>query len=167
MTANRHVYYMAHPLRPTQEEIDATEPYRVEPGRNEYELDSEIWIPYEERVKEATLANAERAMRWLAWLRRSFPLVTFIAPWIASVLAGDDDRDPVMRAAGIADAVTLIPRLDGVVMVGGRVSEGMRCEGDVARQVVSLTHLGAEPPREVPADTADVMRQLARGERAL
>lgn len=93
-------------------------------------------------------ANIARAMRWLSWLRRSFPESTFIAPWIAAVLSGEDDADPRQREAGLVDADTVIPRLDGVVLVGGRVSSGMRREAMAARRVWSLTWLGLEPESE-------------------
>lgn len=91
-------------------------------------------------------ANLERAMRWLAWLRRTFPETTFVAPWIASVLAGDDDADPAQREAGLVDADAVIPRLDGVVLVGGRESSGMTREATRARRAWDLTGLGDEPP---------------------
>jgi hypothetical protein len=67
-------------------------------------------------------------MRWLSWLRRSFPETTFVAPWIAAVLSGEDDGDPKQREAGLVDADTLIPRVDGVVLCGGRISSGMERE---------------------------------------
>ena len=51
-------------------------------------------------------ANLARAMRWLSWLRRSFPETTFIAPWIAAVLGGEDDADPD-RADSPAHSVVL------------------------------------------------------------
>lgn len=76
----------------------------------------------------ATRTNVDRAMKWLTWLRRSFPETTFIAPWIASVLAGDDDRDPAQREAGIVDAEAVLERCDGIVLCGPRISSGMRRE---------------------------------------
>lgn len=91
-------------------------------------------------------ANIERAMRWLAWLRRAFPETTFIAPWIAAVLSGEDDSDPAQREAGLVDADALIPLLHGVVLIGGRISSGMGREDGLARQSWDLTWLGDEPP---------------------
>lgn len=95
---------------------------------------------------EGLHANLEGAMRWLAWLRRTFPEVSFVAPWIASVLAGDDDSDPRQREAGIVDALVVIPRLDGIVLCGGRVSAGMARERSAARRVWDLTVTGSDPP---------------------
>ncbi len=133
----RPVWYMAHPLRPTEAEMAV---FQVGADRFRLALDQ----------------NLRRAQRWLTWLRRTFPSVTFVAPWIASVLAGDDDADPAQREAGIADALALIPLLSGVVHVGGRVSSGMTSEASAARRVVDLTGLGAEPRRVVTPEPSIV-----------
>jgi hypothetical protein len=90
--------------------------------------------------------NLARAQRWLVWLRRRFPADTFIAPWIAAVLSGEDDADPAQREAGLVDADAVIPLLAGVVLCGGRVSSGMGRERKSARAVVNLTAFGQEPP---------------------
>lgn len=90
--------------------------------------------------------NIKRALRWLEWLRRSFPTVTFIAPWIASVMSGEDDSDPAQREAGLVDAETIVDRCSGVVLVGGRISSGMMRESAAARWTSDLTWLGEEPP---------------------
>jgi hypothetical protein len=90
-------------------------------------------------------ANLERAMRWLTWLRRTFPETTFIAPWIAAVLAGEDDSDPTQREAGLVDAVAVIRLVHGVVLCGGRVSTGMQSERLAAMRTWDLTFLGEEP----------------------
>lgn len=91
-------------------------------------------------------ANLERAMRWLAWLRRTFPETTFIAPWIATVLAGADEHDPVQREAGLVDDCAVVERCDGIVLCGGRESSGMTREATRARRAWDLTGLGDEPP---------------------
>lgn len=130
--AMRLVFYMAHPLAPTSAQIS----WRAAAGSPEH-------------YAAALNDNLHRAMRWLMWLRRSFPGVTFIAPWIAAVAAGDDDADPAQREAGLVDAEALIPRLDGAVLVGGRVSSGMERERRSARLAIDLTDLGEEPPMEL------------------
>lgn len=131
----RQVLYVAHCLRPTEEEIAEIPMRRVERGRGEYEPDTWHPVPDAERVALALRANLDRAMAWLAWLRRSFPETTFIAPWIASVLAGGDDTDPVQREAGFVDDCAVIERCDGIVLCGGRISEGMRREMKHGRAV--------------------------------
>lgn len=129
----RQVLYVAHAVRPTEEEIAAIPMGRIEPGRGEYERDAWFPIPDTERVALATRANLDRAMAWLSWLRRSFPETTFIAPWIASILAGADDADPAQREAAFLDCCAVVERCDGIVLVGPRISEGMRREMEHAR----------------------------------
>lgn len=101
-------------------------------------------------------ANILRALRWLAWLRKTYPNITFIAPWIAAVLAGADDSDPAAREAGLVDDCAVVERCDGIVLCGGRISSGMRREmehrwgsreegGPFESEVYDLTAVGAEP----------------------
>lgn len=90
--------------------------------------------------------NIKRALRWLSWLRRTFPKVTFIAPWIAAVMSGENDDDPAQREAGLVDAVAVVDACDGVVLVGGRISSGMERERKAASWELDMTWLGEEPP---------------------
>lgn len=114
--------------------------------------------------------NIARALRWLKFLRRKYPAVTFVAPYIASLLSGEDDADPVQRQAGLEDARALIVRLDGVVLVGGRLTEGMNFEakaclapGDLLAAVYDMIFLGPEPPIGVAADMLPPLEWFARG----
>lgn len=98
--------------------------------------------------------NCRNALKWLRFLRKhSSAAIT--APWIAGILSGEDDSDPAQRARAIAECCELASRMDGVVLVGGRVSAGMAMERDAAiaagRAVYDLTAMGVEPPAEVPA----------------
>lgn len=133
---SRSVLYVSAPLRPTEEEIvrhtmaeiaaeiDALRPHPdlglpfMAPGIRKRSAPTEL----------ALRANLERAMRWLSWLRRSFPETTFIAPWIAIVLSGADDSNPVVRERAMQDNFAVIERCDGIVLCGPRISEGMRRE---------------------------------------
>lgn len=94
--------------------------------------------------------NIARALRWLRFLRNAAPGVIFDASWIAHILSGADDNDPVQRQAGLDGATTLIRRLDGVVCVGGRISDGINIECARSRFVYDLTSLGDEPPIATP-----------------
>ena len=91
-------------------------------------------------------ANLARALRWLAWLRKSFPATTFIAPWIATVYSLGGDDSPELREAGLVDDCAVVEICEGVVLVGGRISSGMEREKQHAGLVSDLTHLGDEPP---------------------
>lgn len=94
------------------------------------------------------VGNTTRAKRWLHWLKVTFREETFVAPWIADLECGMNDSDPVQREAGLVDCETVVQRLTGIVLVGGRISTGMARECAVAREIVDLTQLGAEPPAQ-------------------
>lgn len=143
----RRVLYVAAPLRPTEAEI------RYAERASGHLPDWGVSIG-----SVAINLNLQRAMRWLSWLRRSFPGTTFTAPWIASIMAGADDSDPVQRQAGMADNFAIIERCDGIVLCGGRISDGMRREMEhrcgTRAEVYDLTGLGSEPPfDESPAES--------------
>lgn len=155
---SRVVLYVACPLRPTEMEIAA-----IPDGWDSMADPRDPRLRFgllRERERLALRANLERAKRWLAWLRRAFPQITFIAPWIAAIESGSDDSDPAARLAGIADCCAVIERCDGIVLCGGRVSEGMGRECDHGLEfwgvenfeVVDLTGLGAEPPHPAGDD---------------
>lgn len=144
----RAVLYVAAPLRPTEEEIE-----RVRDGAARPDLWTEA-----ARTQAALSSNIDRAMRWLAWLRRSFPETTFIAPWIVEILSGADDPDPAQREAGMQGNFAVIERCDGIVLCGGRISEGMRREMEHGKarymtqeapnyfEVYDMTGCGTDPP---------------------
>lgn len=149
----RRLLYVAHPVAPSEEEIAAAAIASV--GPNFPILDNPDLMAHAKRL--ATKDNLERGMRWLNWFR-VFPETTFIAPWIASIMAGGDDSDPKQREAGLVDDCAVVERCDGIVLCGGRISSGMRREMEHGRrrlmtqdmpnyfEVYDLTKLGTEPP---------------------
>lgn len=160
----RRVLYVAHPLRPTEDEIAAT-------GH----------VACEYAVEVATKYNAGQALAWRNWLRDTFPDITFVAPWIGDVLAGDDDSDPAQRARGIRDNCALIAKLDGIVLCGPRISAGMAAERDAfiglsehapigmsaeetlrdrCCRIFNLTGLGSTPPAALPLPIMN-LREIA------
>src|SRR5215213_1939252 len=94
-------------------------------------------------------ANIKRALRWLGWLQRHEPGMV-IAPWIAGVLAGEDDNDPAQRERGLRTAEETCRRCSGIILCGGRLSSGMERELNIITSmrgsVADLRGLGAEPP---------------------
>lgn len=120
----RQVLYVAHPVAPTQGELVDAIRFTPEDASDE------------ERVRIATQPvrdNIKSAMRWLAWLRKSFPETTFIAPWIAGIMSGEDNSVPAQREAGLVDCCAVVERCDGIVLCGGRISSGMRREMEHGR----------------------------------
>ena len=138
----RAVYYLAHPLAPTEEQIRACTG-SLHPGDRSA------------AIRDGLAANLARAQRWLRWLRRSFPETTFIAPWIAAVLSGEDDADPTQREAGLVDACAVVPLLTGIVLCGGRVSSGMGHEAAAAKRAIDLTYY-TDPPELTPHGTFEM-----------
>jgi hypothetical protein len=97
-------------------------------------------------------ANLARALRWLKWLADRDHDTTYIAPWIAAIMSGEDDSDPYARTRGLRHDCNVVRRCDAIVLVGGRVSSGMAIERSTAItmgiDVIDLTDLGDEPPAE-------------------
>lgn len=105
-------------------------------------------------------ANVARARRWLRWARTvAFRDYEVIAPWLENLALGDDDADAIVREYNLRKSERTAARCDAILLVGGRVSEGMRREARAcssnsrpfAKQglVVDLSVLGEEPPDEI------------------
>ncbi len=104
--------------------------------------------------------NLRRALRWLAYLTAT-RTESIIAPWIAGLMAGEDDSDPEQRERGLQTCTETARRCDGIILVGGHISSGMRRELDAVREsggrVIDLTHMGTEPP--TVQTNADILRE--------
>lgn len=82
-------------------------------------------------IEGETLAgNIERARARLRWCHERFPAWVVIAPWLAEIEAYGvtEDGERAQRAAGMARNLEVTRRCDGILLVGGRVSAGMRAE---------------------------------------
>lgn len=113
--------------------------------------------------------NLARAERWLGWLMQRNTDTAYIAPWISQVRVGDD-ADPAQRDRGLLDCEAAAARCDGIVLVGGRVSTGMRREAEAAkragRPVVDLTTLGELPPGPMRGVSSDWLPRDSWGDAA-
>lgn len=107
--------------------------------------------------------NLARARRWLRWLWEAHPGVVVVCPWLHDIeaLPMRDDH-PEEREASIKRCEAVARICDAVVLVGGRVTEGMRREAAVAKEVIDLTWLGAEPPTPERDDWQGRLRPLLR-----
>jgi hypothetical protein len=96
-------------------------------------------------------ANLARALRWLRWLVDHCPRWAIAAPWIAYAQALDDTV-PEHRERAMRDCLAWASDEELIILVGGRVSDGMQQELDTAAAegatVCDLTFLGEEPPTE-------------------
>lgn len=109
---------------------------------------TEVWYVAHPVVGDVA-GNVARARRWLRWLIDQEPLRAFCCPWIPYVEVLPD-ADAQQRERGLRDDEAMAARCDGIVLVGGRISSGMRREmlatAAAGGRVVDLTGLGAEPP---------------------
>lgn len=87
-------------------------------------------------------ANRASAAKWAAWVANTFR-VAVVADWIW--MTGELEETPENRAFGLACDRELVRRCDAMVMVGPRVSEGMRLESEHARAVVDWTGATVDP----------------------
>lgn len=97
------------------------------------------------------MENLGSARRWLHALVDATDW-SIVASWMPYVETFDEDS---YRARGLADDLAVVERCDAIVLVGGRISQGMRIEHDHAAAhglaVVNLVALGDMPPADLRA----------------
>lgn len=101
--------------------------------------------------------NLARAKLWLRWLvENTHEPSAVIAPWITEVEIWDDSK-PADRESGLARCEAVIERCDEILLVGGRVSNGMDRERrhaiDCGIKVIDMTTMGALPPKVASQNT--------------
>ena len=95
--------------------------------------------------------NCKKAIEWVRWLTLNEPSRVYIAPWVAEVLAfvGQDIPEAFYDRV-LADDQDVVSRLDGILLVGGRISRGMQLEREAAqahdRCVADWSELAEPPP---------------------
>lgn len=99
--------------------------------------------------------NARNAIAWIKWLVLNDPTRVYIAPWVAEVLAFSDAvMTPEFYDRVLCDDEEVVARLDGILLVGGRVSTGMARELEAAREsyldVLDLTRFVSPPADDTP-----------------
>lgn len=102
---------------------------------------------------EGVQANLASARDWLRFLIGACPDVAFCVSWLPYLNVLEDTG--ASRERGLRDDCEMVRRCDAVLMVGDRVSAGMRREADCAHVVIDGTGL----PRE---DVAVDVNQWAR-----
>lgn len=112
------------------------------------------------------VGNVTRVRMWLRFLLEAEPDVAFGCPWLPYVEVLDDGV-PAHRARGLRDCLAFVPKFDGIVLVGGKISSGMRLELDVAETaglwVADLTNWGRFPPGTGLAEVSRAVGMLADG----
>ena len=96
-------------------------------------------------------SNLIMARRWFRWLVDHDPHSAFVLSWIIYCEMLDDDN-PAHRERGLQDNCAIAARCGGIVLVGGTISSGMRCELNAvigaceSPRIADLTRLGPRPP---------------------
>ncbi len=96
--------------------------------------------------------NVDRTLKWLRWLTEVDPSRIYIAPWVGEVLA-HLDLDPIpadFYDRVLSDDEEVVRRLDGILLVGDRMSNGMQREWAAAKiagkKVYDMVGLVHPPP---------------------
>ena len=87
-------------------------------------------------VGKTPLANAFNAAKWLRWFITNDPSRIYVAHWIGEVLAFPEETGEAHRdyEASLSDDVEVLCKFDEIVLVGGKISNGMQQELDRAKQ---------------------------------
>lgn len=89
--------------------------------------------------------NLDRAKRWYTWLVREFPRNAYQCQWVIECeLFGIGETNSAGPA--FTRGLEVVRRCDAVVLVGGRISDGMKQEARAAIAVLDLSMIGDEPP---------------------
>jgi hypothetical protein len=144
--SRRHVVYLAHPVAPTEEEVERELAYLVTYAPFAAEMTAEALREMARR--RAIDINIHSALEWLQWLVENTDWA-ICAPWIPYVnQIGDDGGE--LRERGLVDNCAIAERCDAIALCGGRVTDGAgRERGAVTRAggaVLDLTPLGPRPP---------------------
>lgn len=104
-------------------------------------------------VSGDAIGNCMKVVRWVKWLTEHDPTRVYIAPWVAEVLAFPSATPEVYERA-LQDDEEVIAHLDGIIMVGGKVSSGMKREWDRAMRehLYGVDMSRYATPEDVPAD---------------
>jgi hypothetical protein len=98
--------------------------------------------------------NCTRARLWFRWLLDAFPEVSLVASWLPylDVLPDQGSTGAAWRERGLRDCEAVVQACTGIILVGGRISNGMNREAAAAVsagcQVLDLTALGPLPPAD-------------------
>lgn len=90
--------------------------------------------------------NLENVQKWFLWLIHNTDW-TISVPWFIYV----SNLDETYRKRALRDDLAILDTCDGIVLTGGKISEGMAMELGLARathkQVFDLTSIGYEVPQ--------------------
>lgn len=105
-------------------------------------------------------ANCDKVLKWLKFLTAEDPSRIYIAPWVGEVLA-HLDMGPIPEhfyERVLTDDEMVVRKLDGILLVGGKLSGGMARERAAARAAGKKVYdlLDCTDPSQVCAPEDDV-----------
>lgn len=78
--------------------------------------------------------NLRNVIGWIRYMTLADPSRVYIAPWVAEVQAFlDENMDPAFYDRVLSDDEEVVRHLDGILLIGGKVSTGMARELAAAR----------------------------------
>lgn len=89
-------------------------------------------------VSGAPMDNVFRTVQWIEWFTKNDPTRIYVAPWMGEVLAFPGKSGETRHRAwdeALNDDEQVIEHFDGIILVGGRVSDGMRREMNAASRL--------------------------------
>jgi hypothetical protein len=81
------------------------------------------------------LPNVTRAKKWLTWFLENDRTRVYIAPWITEVELSAKGKHHITYGDALSDDLCVVEHCDGIILVGGMISNGMKMELD--RAVIS------------------------------
>lgn len=87
-------------------------------------------------------ANIANVVSWIEWLTENDPSRIYIAPWVPEVMAfknnpkvvgADQQAIQTFYDRVLEDDKVVVSKLDGILLVGGKISRGMAIELEQAK----------------------------------
>lgn len=101
--------------------------------------------------------NVSRALRWWRWLDQ-LEAAVWAMPWVTNVTANHGNEFDASRVErGLRDDCAIVRRCSALILVGPRVSRGMKIEAEAAHEVnlpvfrIEHPWTHGEPPAQHPA----------------
>jgi hypothetical protein len=139
----RDVFYMAHPVS----------------------QDVKLGSPtYGERGPQFFRENIDNAKLWMAWLMENDRSRVYIAPWITEVQLVDENMMTTTYDEALLDDEEVVRRLDGIILVGGTITQGMARERVVneTRGNKEIDWSSYRTPWERGSNASEVAKMLLR-----
>jgi hypothetical protein len=147
--------YLCHPVAPTADDMERERAWLLDQaGAWSPEMTTEVLRSM--AAQRAIRRNVQNAHAWLRALVLSTDMA-IIAPWLPYIQALDDGN-PEHRARGMRDSQAAAAHCTVAILVGGRISSGMREDAErvlrVGGDLIALQYL-ERPPTDLAQRVRD------------